>query len=194
MRTKRMKALSFSHVAITVADFNRSVRFYADVFGAPVVGVSDSETDRVKGFFGVQGEDGEEPTCKIGWIRIPGGATIEIFEFKPVEPYEEVVWGRQGITHFSMNVRDTAKWHDYLVSKGVEIVAPPLQSPHGHTFFFVKDPDGNLIELIDNKHMRAVLKWLGPLGGVLFKRTMYKKYYQEGGYGHGHGHAHVHSH
>lgn len=51
-----------------------------------------------------------------------------------------------------------------------------------HTFFFfVKDPDGNLIELIeliDNKHMRSVLRWLGPLGGVVFRRTLYKGYYQ----------------
>jgi catechol 2,3-dioxygenase-like lactoylglutathione lyase family enzyme len=30
MKLRRMKAHSFSHVAITVADFNRSVRWYAD--------------------------------------------------------------------------------------------------------------------------------------------------------------------
>ena len=102
----------------------------------------------------------------------------ELFEFTPGLPAEEVVWNRQGITHFSLNVRDTERWYDHCVSKGVEIVAPPLQSPKGHTFFFVKDPDGNLIELIDNKHMRPVLKWLGPLGGFVFRRTMYKKYYR----------------
>jgi catechol 2,3-dioxygenase-like lactoylglutathione lyase family enzyme len=171
-----VKAHSFSHVAITVADFNRSVRFYADVFGAPVVGVNeDHEAHRLQTFFGV---DSDAPTLKIGWIRIPGGATIEAFEFTPTQqPPADVVWSRPGITHFAMNVKDTAKWHEYLVSKGVEIVSAPEQSPKGHTFFFVKDPDGNLIELIDNKHMRAVLKWLGPLGGWLFRRTMYRRYY-----------------
>lgn len=179
----RMKAHSFSHVAITVADFNRSVRWYADIFGAPVVGVSDTPSERVRGFFGVQVPEGApEPTLKIGWIRIPKGATIEVFEFKPSEPAEPVVWNRQGIHHFSVNVRNTGKWHEYLKSKGVDIVGPPEQSPHGHTFFFIRDPDGNLIELIDNKHMRAVLKFLGPLGGVIFRRTMYKKYYRPDGY------------
>jgi catechol 2,3-dioxygenase-like lactoylglutathione lyase family enzyme len=172
-----MRVRSFSHVAITVADFNRTVRFYADVVGAPVVGVSDTPSERVRTFFGV---DVPAPTCKIGWIRVPGGATIEIFEFKPSSPGAEVVWNRCGITHMSFNVKDTRKWQDYLVAKGVEIVAPVEQSPHGHTFFFVKDPDGNLIELIDNKHMRHVLRWLGPLGGVVFRRTLYKKYYQPG--------------
>jgi catechol 2,3-dioxygenase-like lactoylglutathione lyase family enzyme len=156
-----MKVHSFSHVAITVADFNRTVRFYNDVFGAPVVGV-----------------DSAAPELKIGWIRVPGGATIEVFEFQPGRPGEEVEWSRQGLTHLSFNVRNTEKWHRYLVDKGVEIVAPPEASPKGHTFFFVKDPDGNLIELIDNKHMRPILKWLGPLGGKLFRHTLYRRYYR----------------
>jgi catechol 2,3-dioxygenase-like lactoylglutathione lyase family enzyme len=170
-----MRVRSFSHVAITVSDFNEAVRFYWDVFGAPVVGVSDTPAERVRTFFGV---DAHEPTCKIGWIRVPGGATIEIFEFRPSEPAQDVVWNRVGPTHISFNVHDTDRWHRYLVDKGLEIVSPPERSPHGHTFFFVKDPDGNLIELIDNKHMRAVLRWLGPLGGVVFRHTMYKQYYR----------------
>jgi catechol 2,3-dioxygenase-like lactoylglutathione lyase family enzyme len=171
-----MKVHSFSHVAITVADFNRSVRFYWEVFGAPVVGVSETPSERVRTFFGV---DAPEPTCRIGWIRVPGGATIEIFEFVPHEPPVELVWNRLGQTHLSFNVRGTQRWHDYLVERGVEIVSPPERSPHGHTFFFVKDPDGNLIELIDNKHMRPVLRWLGPLGGVVFRRTLYRRYYRD---------------
>lgn len=172
-----MKVHSFSHVAITVADFNRTVRWYADVFGAPVVGVNeDHDPHRLRTFFGV---DAADPRLKIGWIRIPGGATIEAFEFTPgLQPPADVQWSRPGITHFSMNVRDTARWHDHLVSQGVEILSPPEKSPKGHTFFFVKDPDGNLIELIDNRHMRAVLKWLGPLGGRLFRHTLYRRYYR----------------
>ena len=37
-----MRARSFSHVGITVRDFNTFVRFYWDVFGCPLVGVSDT--------------------------------------------------------------------------------------------------------------------------------------------------------
>ena len=67
----------------------------------------------------------------------------------------------------------------YLPREGSRDRHSPLeQSPKGHTFFFVKDPDGNLIELIDNKHMRPILKWLGPLGGRIFKRTLYREYYR----------------
>ena len=58
-----MKARSFSHTGITVSDFNRAVKFYWDVFGAPLVGVSDAPADRVRGFFGVDHPSG---TCRIG--------------------------------------------------------------------------------------------------------------------------------
>ncbi|MEW6319696.1 MAG: VOC family protein [Acidobacteriota bacterium] len=169
-----MRARSFSHVGITVKSFDRFVQWYWDVFGCPLVGVADQPSDRVKAFFGV---DAPAPTCKVGWIRVPGGSVLEIFEFQPQQPPVDVPWSRVGLTHFSFNVRNCDRWHDYLRRKGVEIVCPPERSPRGHTFFFARDCDGNLIELMDLGHMHYVLGWLGPLGGWLFRRGMYRKYY-----------------
>jgi catechol 2,3-dioxygenase-like lactoylglutathione lyase family enzyme len=169
-----VRARSFSHVGITVSDFNRAVRFYWDVFGCPLVGVSDAPAERVRGFFGVNHPGA---TCKIGWIRVPGGAIVEIFHFTPTGAPLEVRWNGTGLTHICLNVRGIHAWHDYLVRKGVEIVSPPEQSPRGHWLFFVKDFDGNLIEITDLGYMYYVLQWLGPLGGWIFRRGMYKQYY-----------------
>ena len=180
-----MRARSFSHCGITVSSFNRAVQFYWDVFGCPLVGVADTPPERVRAFFGISppiplaaGQAAMEPQCKIGWIRVPGGAVLEIFEFQPQQSPDRMLWNRVGLTHISFNVRNTQKWYDYLVAKGVEVVSKPEQSPRGHTFFFAKDMDGNLIEIMDLKHMYYVLGWLGPLGGWLFRRGMYKKYYE----------------
>ena len=171
-----MKVQSFSHVGITVSDFHRFVQFYWDVFGCPLVGVSDAPPERVRSFFGV-GHEHEAPRCKIGWIRVPGGATLEIFGFEPTLPPERIPWNRIGQTHFSFEVRNIHRWHEWLKAKGLEIVSTPEQSPRGHWFFFVRDFDGNLIEMIDLRHMYYVLGWLGPLGGWLFRRGMYRQYY-----------------
>ena len=171
-----MRVRSFSHAGITVSDFNKAVQFYWEVFGCPVVGVSDTPLDRVRTFFGVEAE---QPSCKIGWIRVPGGAVIEIFEFQPNQPPTDIPWNRVGLTHISFNVRNTQTWYDYLVDKGVECVSKPERSPRGHTFFFAKDLDGNLIELMDLGHMHHVLGWGGRLGGWLFRRGRYKQYYQQ---------------
>jgi catechol 2,3-dioxygenase-like lactoylglutathione lyase family enzyme len=166
-----------------VSNFNRAVRFYWEVFGCPLVGVADTPPERVRSFFGVHpsttlGASGEALRCKIGWIRAPGGAVLEIFEFQPQLPPRAVPWNGVGLTHISFNVRNLARWHDYLTRKGVECVSRPEQSPRGHWFFFAKDFDGNLIELMDLGYMYYVLQWLGPLGGWLFRRGMYKQYYQ----------------
>ena len=169
-----MKVRSFSHTGITVSNFSRAVQFYWDVFGCPLVGVADTPPERVKSFFGVRGE---APSCKIGWIRVPGGAVLEIFHFEPSEAAATVAWNRVGLTHISFNVRNLQKWYDYLQSKGVECVSRPERSPRGHSFFFCRDLDGNLIELMDLGYMYHVLGWLGPLGGRIFRRGMYKRYY-----------------
>ena len=169
-----MKARSFSHVGITVSNFNRFVQFYSDVFGCRLVGVADHSAERVRTFFGVEGAK----SLKVGWIRVPGGGILEIFEFQPQQPAAPIPWNRVGLTHFSFNVRNTQKWHRYLVSKGVEIVTTPERSPRGQWFFFVRDFDGNLIELIDLGVMHYVLAWGGALGGFLFRRGMYRQYYE----------------
>jgi catechol 2,3-dioxygenase-like lactoylglutathione lyase family enzyme len=178
-----MKARSFSHVGITVSNFNRAVKFYWEVFGCPLVGVADTPPDRVRTFFGVApdpaaGVGAAAPSCKIGWIRVPGGGVLEIFEFQPQQPAVTIPWNRVGLTHISFNVRHLQRWYDYLVRQGVECVSRPERSPRGHSFFFVRDFDGNLIELMDLGYMYYVLGWLGPLGGWLFRRGMYRRYYE----------------
>jgi catechol 2,3-dioxygenase-like lactoylglutathione lyase family enzyme len=168
-------ARSFSHVGITVANFERTVQFYWDVFGCPLVGVADTPSDRVRSFFHV---DGAAPTCKIGWIRVPGGGVLEIFEFQPQLPPASNPWNRVGLTHFCFDVRDTQRWYAYLKGKGVDCLSAPERSPRGHSFFFVRDVDGNLIELIDLGYMHHVVRWLGPLGGWIFRRGRYRSYYE----------------
>ena len=175
-----MKARSFSHVGITVSDFNTAVKFYWDVFRCPLVGVADQDSERVRRAFGV---DADVPSCKVGWIRMPGGGVIEIFEFQPQQEPIDVPWNRIGLTHFSLNVRNVHKWHDHVVRNGVEVVSPPEQSPRGHWFFFVKDMDGNLIELMDLGLMHYVLGYAGmlaagPIGELVFRRGRYKSYYE----------------
>jgi catechol 2,3-dioxygenase-like lactoylglutathione lyase family enzyme len=169
-----MKARAYSHTGITVSDFDRFVQFYANNFGCRLIGVGDSDPARVRAFFSV---DAEAPTCRIGWLRTPGGGMLEIFHFTPSRPAQEVVWSRVGLTHISFDVKDCYKWRDTLAQNGVEIVAEVEESQHGHSFFFVKDCDGNLIELIDLRIRYPFLKWLGALGGWLFRRGRYQKHY-----------------
>ena len=104
---------------------------------------------------------------------------LEIFDFTPQQPAGEVKWNRVGLTHISVDVKTSYKWYEELRKKGVEIVSEVQESKHGHTFFFAKDCDGNLIELIDLKYRYPLLRYLGWLGGWIFRRVMYRKHYVE---------------
>jgi catechol 2,3-dioxygenase-like lactoylglutathione lyase family enzyme len=99
-----------------VSDFNKAVRFYWEVFGCPLVGVADTPAERVRSFFRV---NGEAPACKIGWIRVPGGGVLEIFEFTPQRPSVPGPWNQVGLTHVSFNVRNLERWHEFLVTRGL---------------------------------------------------------------------------
>ena len=170
-----MKARSFSHTGVTVGDFDTFVQFYADNFGCRLVGVGDSDPERVRTVFGV---DHETPECRIGWLRTPGGGMLEIFDFTPDQPAEDIVWSRVGLTHLSFDVKNPYKWYDFLKNNGVEMVSEVEESGHGHAFFFVKDCDGNLIEIIDLRYRYRLLRYLGWFAGWLFRRGRYKKHYE----------------
>ena len=151
-----MKARSFSHVGITVSDFNKAVRFYWDVFGCPLVGVADTPPERVRSFFNVEGP---QPSCKIGWIRVPGGAVLEIFEFQPQQPPSAIPWNKVGLTHISFNVRNLHGWYDYLVSKGV-----PFRSAHHSAGQAVQAAEKRGVELsaLTLDELRAIAPQIGP--------------------------------
>ena len=106
-----MRLRSFSHTGVTVADFNRAVRFYWDVFGCPLVGVSEVPADRLRSFFGV---DSDQPTCKIGWIRVPGGAVLEIFELRPDQPPADLLNSRR----FPRGIRGRSRGRSKPVGMG----------------------------------------------------------------------------
>ena len=171
-----MKVRSFSHVGITVSDFNRFVQFYWEVFGCPLVGVADTPPERVRSFFKVAGRGAavqdRVDSCagrrRPRDFRISAAASARPDSVEPCRP-----------DAFQLQRAEPAEVARPPGEQGRgDASATPERSPRGHSFFFAKDFDGNLIELMDLGYMYHVLGWLGPLGGWLFRRGMYKQYYE----------------
>lgn len=138
---------SFSHVGITVSDFGRSAAFYADTFGCTLLGAVDIPAPRLSAFYGINGSGA---TGRMGWLRLPDGAILELFAFTPSESRGPFAWNRGGVTHVALNVDSAARWHQHLTSRGVECLSEPERMPMGQRVFFAADPDGNVLELIDS--------------------------------------------
>jgi Lactoylglutathione lyase and related lyases len=173
-----MRIKSLSHAGLTVKDFERAVAWYNVRFGFLLVSEDRLGTETTAALFPLYGV--KDARLRMGFLRAPGGGVIELFQFEPAAAPAPVRWNAPGFTHAALNVSGVARWVEALEREGVEVVAPP-QRTGSVDWAFLRDPDGNLIELIDLKASRPALKLVGGLLGSALKRGKYAAYYQKGG-------------
>lgn len=117
-----MSILTFLHAAIVVTDLAASQKFYGELLGLSAV-------DRPLGFPGI-------------WYQI-GAVQLHLIQAEQVIPDlgNPEKWGRN--QHLAFAVDNLEEMKQQLQQAGC-----PLQmSASGRAAIFVKDPDGNLIEL-----------------------------------------------
>jgi glyoxylase I family protein len=114
------------HVTILVANLQTSLEFYVDFLG---IALDPNRPD--KGFPGV-------------WLTL-GGQQIHLIE-DPSAPYQtdpEVYGGRT--RHFAMVLSGLNDLKALIEARGI----PYKESRSGRPVIFIRDPDGNVLELIE---------------------------------------------
>ena len=125
--------IRFDHIAITVRDMERSVRFYRDLLGFEVLGQLFLNED----------------TFKIVYLR-SGGACIELFEFRDndAETAVGVPDTVGGFKHVALQTDDVDAVAARLEAAGTVFTLEPTDAVGGVRLAFFRDPDGNLLELV----------------------------------------------
>ncbi len=134
-----MTAPTFDHVALSVADISAQTRFYGESLALTEVE-----------------EEFEAPAADIRSriLRAPSGLKIELIErggstpqsFR--DPYDGA--SVQSYFHWALNVEDLDATFAALLAAGAsEVSAPAAAVRPGARFAYVKDPEGNLLELIE---------------------------------------------
>lgn len=134
------------HVAVRVADIDRSARFYEEAFGA-----TQEMRYEVEGELAAMVSGGPADTAMtVQSMTFDGGGAIELFQFrsparktKAVDPWEETV------LHFAIEVDDVDAALARAESAGAECAWPEVLDMGGMKFVYIRDPDHNVIELID---------------------------------------------
>lgn len=120
-----MNFTNFDHVTVIITDPERAIAFYRDVLGlAQVSGPSTFDSAGLN----------------VRWFKV-GSQFLHLL----IQPEAD----KPGRRHFALAVEDAAAARKHLTSLGVPIrETTPIP---GAERFFVNDPDGNRIELIQWK-------------------------------------------
>ena len=155
-----MTPRSFSHIALGVRDFDRSLHFYRDLLGFELtqeipelgaMGYEDGISKRKNRKYRVAVlRYAKESTAPYGMGE--GAPVIAmVAPLGPAPTGKGIKVDQIGISHFGIWVKDLDAIYQELTSKGVKFAAPPHTGAKTEAgtlrTAFAEDPDGILIQL-----------------------------------------------
>ena len=134
------------HTGIVVEDLEKSLYFYRDLLGFKIVRQMDESGDFIDNILALRNVI--VTTVKMA---APDGNLIELLYYKSHKPKpkrtKEIC--EMGISHIALTVSNLDEEYNRLLKHGAIFNSPPQNSPDGYAkVTFCKDPDGNLIELV----------------------------------------------
>ena len=136
------------HIGVVVSDMEASLDFYTRFFGLKLGNNSEesgSELERILGIPNVRLRS-QKLLTDIGDTRLE---LVEFFEPRPSQGSPRGATN-VGITHFAITVHGIDRIHQEMNGAGIFFVSPPQMEKTGFAkIAFCRDPDGNLIELIE---------------------------------------------
>jgi catechol 2,3-dioxygenase-like lactoylglutathione lyase family enzyme len=136
-----------THIGITVKDLETSIGFYTKNFGFKLVR---------RGSFNREFFEANPPlynlsdiSCETALLKTTNDVQIELFQFSRQMPYEKMSWNRQGITHIAFAANSVSEICETLKDNGLEFFMKLRIRPDGGKLMWIRDPDGNLIEIME---------------------------------------------
>ena len=141
LRCPSVPKTTVNHVGHRVADLDRARHFYVEAFGFEVVRElhpPDQGTDRLLGL--------TPPLGMTACYLKRDGFVLELLHFAAAEPVEapDRTMAQVGLTHLSFGVDDLDEACAAVEAAGGEV----LPDTNLGMAVFVKDPDGQLLELL----------------------------------------------
>ena len=131
------------HVGITVAELDRAVAFYTDTFDLSVRARFEVGGEAFADAVDVAGATGSFAHLDADGIR------IELVEYDPAgDPGEPPTPNRPGAVHLALSVDDLDAFYAGL-DGDVETLSRPRTTESGTRILFVRDPEGNLVEVLE---------------------------------------------
>jgi glyoxylase I family protein len=138
--------LATRHTGIVVHDLDLCLRFWRDVMGLVVVADLWEDGDYINTLQHLSGV-----RLHMLKLRAPDGSLIELLHDggHPTPPLEHNRLCDRGIRHLAFTVADVEQAWRTLTVQGCATLSAPITSPDGKArLFFARDPEGNLLEIV----------------------------------------------
>jgi catechol 2,3-dioxygenase-like lactoylglutathione lyase family enzyme len=141
----------YVHTNLVARDWRRLARFYQDVFGCvPVAPERNLAGREMEAGTGVPGAH-----LQGMHLRLPGaggdGPTLEVFEYSELAADTSRAPNRPGFAHIAFAVDSVADAREEVLSHGGssvgDVVTVAVSTAARVTWCYVRDPEGNIIEL-----------------------------------------------
>jgi lactoylglutathione lyase len=125
--------MNFIHVSIRASDMDRSLSFYQDLLGMELVRRRPIPQNR----------------AEIAFLRSPKGEfALELTHYDDQKEFEQADYMNRTFDHLAFKVRDLRGLVQRVKDDGYTVTDEPFELSPGHWLAFIEDPDGTLIELI----------------------------------------------
>ncbi len=136
------------HTAISTGNLERSLAFYRDLLGFQEASsfAWDAGNDTVDAITGLRAS-----AARVALLRTRN-AFIELFEFSAPDPASgdpDRPVCDHGITHLCLEVEDIEGEYKRLSEAGMRFHCPPQDAGMGLRATYGRDPDGNVVELLE---------------------------------------------
>jgi catechol 2,3-dioxygenase-like lactoylglutathione lyase family enzyme len=124
---QRPHIVGISHIALYVHDIEKTRAFYKTFLGF-------DEPYQI---------DNADGSLHLTWIKINDHQTIEIFPEKEAN--------NDRLYHIALETDDAVGMRDYLAAHGVKVPDKVGAGKIGNLNYFIKDPDGHIVEIVQYK-------------------------------------------
>jgi len=156
-------------IGIGVSDVHEAWKWYRQYFGMDIPIFEEAATADL-----MQRYTGGKPRERHAVLayNLQGGSGFEIWQYTsrdPQPPAFNIRLGDTGIFAAKMKARDVHATHRAFVAKGLDVLGEVRNDPEGTGHFFLRDPYGNIFEILQNTHWFKGGKSLtgGPFGAII---------------------------
>jgi len=125
--------MTFSHVSVRASDMDRSLGFYRDLPGMELTRRRPIPKNR----------------AEIAFLKDPGGEfSLELTHYEDQKEFQQADYMKRTFDHLAFHVTDLRGLIKKVKEAGFTVTDEPFELSPGHWLAFIEDPDGTLIELI----------------------------------------------